>query len=95
MSWIGIWLLVLSAVAIVFELVVAGIWSLRVARRSRELSQRLATETALVQADLARLRLALAEARLLWRPYRRVLRWTRHPLTIALLESYARRKVRV
>ncbi len=89
---IGVWLLVVSAVAIVFEMVLAGLWSLKVARRARELSGRLATERTEVQADLARLRAALEETKVLWRPYRRVLRWARHPLAIALMESYARRR---
>ncbi len=92
---IGIWLLVLSAVAIVVELTIAGWWSWKVARRSRELGARLAEENRLVQSDLARLVLALDDTALLWRPYARILRWYRHPLTIALLESYARRKVQV
>jgi hypothetical protein len=90
---IGIWLLVVSAVAIAVEMVLAGIWSLRVSRRARELSERLATESGQVQADLARLKAALEETKMLWRPYRRVLGWMRHPLAVALMESYARRKV--
>jgi hypothetical protein len=89
---IGVWLLVVSAVAIVFEMALAGIWSLKVIRRARELSERLATESGQVQADLARLKAALEKTKVLWRPYRRVLRWARHPLAIALMESYARRK---
>jgi hypothetical protein len=94
-GWIGVWLLVGSAVAIVLEMALAGIWSLQVTRRARELSERLATESGQVQADLARLKAALEETKVLWRPYRRVLRWARHPLAIALMESYARRKAQV
>jgi hypothetical protein len=92
LSLIGVWLLVVSAVVIAVEMVLAGMWSVRVSKRSRQLSERLATESALVQADLARLQAALEETRVLWRPYRRLLRWTRHPLAIALVESYARRR---
>lgn len=88
---IGVWLLVASVVAIVVEVALAGVWSIKVARRGRELSERLATERTEVQADLARLRAALEETRVLWRPYARLLRWARHPLAIALVESYARR----
>ncbi|MGA7912747.1 MAG: hypothetical protein WCC30_14550 [Candidatus Dormiibacterota bacterium] len=92
LGWVGVWLLVVCVVAIVFEMVLAGLWSVKVARRARELSDRLATGRAEVQADLARLRAALEETEVLWRPYRRVLRWARHPLAIALMESYSRRR---
>lgn len=89
---IGVWLLVVSVVAIVLEMVLAAVWSWEVARRGRELSERLAAERMELQADLARLRAALEETKVLWRPYGRILKWARHPLAIALLESYARRR---
>ena len=89
---IGIWLLGASVVVIVLEMALAAAWGLKVARRTRELSERLATERTELQADMARLRAALEETKVLWRPYRRVLRWARHPLAIALMESYARRR---
>lgn len=92
---IGIWLLAVSAVAIVVEMVLAGVWSAKVARRARELSERLATERAGLQADMARMMAALEETRVLWQPYARLLRWTRHPLVIALMESYARRRAQM
>jgi len=40
-----------------------------------------------------RLKRAIEETKALWRPYRRYLRWVRHPLVIALLGSYRRRMV--
>jgi hypothetical protein len=89
---IGVWLLVVSVVAIVLEMVLAALWSWKVAKRARELSERLAAERMELQADLARLRAALEETKVLWRPYGRILKWARHPLAIALLESYARRR---
>ena len=58
------------------------------------LSQRLQTERAWLESDLEKLRLALEETKRLWRPYRLVLRWLRHPLVIALLGSYRRRLLR-
>ncbi|HUY74032.1 MAG TPA: hypothetical protein VMW11_05935 [Candidatus Dormibacteraeota bacterium] len=82
----------MSVVAIAVEMVLAGLWSMKVARRARELSGRLATERAELQADLVRLKAALEETMVLWRPYGRLLRWARHPLAIALMESYARRR---
>jgi hypothetical protein len=91
-GWIGVWLLVVSAVGIVVEGVLAAVWGAAMAKRARELSERIQTERGLIEADIARLRAALDETRRLWRPYRRALRWVRHPLAIALLESYGRRR---
>ncbi len=89
---IGVWLLVVSAVAIVLEGVLAAVWGASLAKRSVALSERVQSERALIEADLDRLRAAIEETRRLWGPYRRVLRWVRHPLAIALLESYVRRR---
>ena len=89
---IGIWLLVVGVVAIVLEGTLAGLWSLRLARRARALSARLASERAQVRSDVERLQAALSETQVLWQPYRRLLRWLRHPLTIALMQSFVRRR---
>jgi hypothetical protein len=92
LGWIGVWLLVIGAVAIVVEGVLAGLWSVRLANRSRRLAARLTSEQVQLRADVERWRAAIAETQLLWQPYRRILRWLRHPLAIALLQSYARRR---
>jgi hypothetical protein len=94
LSWIGVWVVVAGAVLIVLEMILAGIWTARIVTRSRALSVRLMTEQARLQADVERLRAAAAETQRLWQPYRRALRWLRHPLAIALLESFARRAAR-
>ena len=91
-SLVGEWLLVGSFVVIVIECVLAAAWSLRLARHGQALQARLVEEQGRIQADVERLRLALAETVVLWQPYARLLRWLRHPLTIALLQSYARRR---
>ena len=88
---IGIWLLIASAVVIVFEGVLAGIWALRLSRKARTMSELLAAQQTIIYADLERLRANIAESHELWQPYRRLLRLLRHPLTIALMQSYARR----
>ena len=95
LSWIGVWLLVFGVAAIILEGVVAVIWSLRLARRGRELSKRFMSEQTQLHSDVERLRAALAETEVLWQPYRRLLRWLRHPLAIALMQSYARRRASV
>jgi hypothetical protein len=86
LGWIGVWLLVVGVVAIVIEGTIAMLWTVRVSRRSAALRERLMSEQAELQADLERMQAALEEMRILWQPYRRLLRWLRHPLTIALMQ---------
>lgn len=89
---VGIWLLLVSVVVIAAEGALAAVWSLRLSRKARALNERLAEERGRLQADVDRLRLALAEMEVLAQPYGRLLRWLRHPIAIALLRSYARRR---
>ena len=93
LGWVGVGLLVVAAAAIVVEGVVAALWGAKVAKRSLALKERMETERGLIEADLEKLRLAIEETQRLWRPYRVVLRWLGHPLTIALLGSYRRRRL--
>jgi hypothetical protein len=90
-QWIGIWLLVASVLLIIFEGALAAIWSLRLSRKARAMSQLMASQQAALNADVERLRATIAETHELWRPYRRLLRLLRHPLTIALMQSFVRR----
>ena len=92
LTTIGVWLLVAGAVAIVVEGIIAAVWTVSMAKRARALSEQMEAERGLIEADLARLRAAVEETSRLWTPYRRVLRLLRHPLAIALLQSYARRR---
>ncbi|HEY0830346.1 MAG TPA: hypothetical protein VGE99_04330 [Candidatus Dormibacteraeota bacterium] len=92
LGWIGVWLLVAGAVAILLESVVAVLLGVRVARRARVLSARLTAGQAELRSAVERLNASLAEMQVLWQPYRRLLRWLRHPLTIALMQSFARRR---
>jgi hypothetical protein len=94
LTTIGVWLLVVSAVAIVVEGVLAAIWAASLIKRARALSEAIESQRALIESDLALLRAAVEEAQRLWRPYERILRMVRHPLAIALLESLARRRAR-
>ena len=89
---IGIGLLAIAFVLIVIEGVIAIVWSLRLARKARELSASLAAEQKSLKADVERVRASLAETQELWKPYRRVLRLLRHPLTMALMQSFAARR---
>jgi hypothetical protein len=91
---IGIWLLVAGAVAIILELVLVTVWGLAVARRTLVLTKMAEAEQAAVRGDLERLNQTIEEMKGLWQPYRRILRWVRHPLVLALLGSYRRRWAR-
>ena len=91
LGWVGVALLVASGLAILIEGAMAAVWGVGMARRAATLSQRMQAERGLLEADLQKLRLAMAETRRLWRPYRIGLRWLGHPLTIALWQSYSRR----
>ena len=89
---VGVWLLILATVAIVIECALAAIWSRGIAVASKTLRDRVQTEQVQIRADLERLRAAIAETQVLWEPYARLLRWLRHPLAIALMQSYSRRR---
>lgn len=91
LGWIGVWLLVAAGLAILLELTLMAVWGLAVGKRAQLLAEGLETERGLIESDLQRLRLAVAETERLWQPYRKALRWLRHPLVIALLQSYRRR----
>jgi hypothetical protein len=93
LGWVGIGLLVAAGLAIVVEAVLAAIWGTAVARRAVKVTERLKTERGMLESDLETLRLAMEETERLWRPYRTILRWLGHPLTIALLGSYRRRRL--
>ena len=92
LGWIGVWVLVIGVAAVVGELALMAVWAVRLAGRSRALSERLLDQQAQLRADVERLQASIAETGVLWQPYRRLLRWLRHPIAIALLQSYARRR---
>ncbi len=91
LSTIGLWLLAIGGVAIVIEAVVFAAWSYRLARGGQTVAVLIDTQRSLVQADVARLQETIEETRRLWAPYRRALRWLRHPLVAALMASFWRR----
>lgn len=91
LGWVGVWVFAGSSVVVVIELALAGLWTMRLAKRGRALAVALQQERGLLQADVERLQAAMQETRLLWQPYGRVLRWLRHPLVVALIGHYRRR----
>ena len=92
---IGIYLLIVCAVAIVVEMALGAFWSARIAAHANELNARLLSERANLEAEVERLRMALEETRVLWQPYNRLLWWFRHPIAVALVQSVMRRRAAV
>jgi hypothetical protein len=92
LAWVGVSLLIVCVVAIVVEGAMVAIWTWRLTKRARLLQERLATERIVLKSELDQMQAELAATAVLWMPYRRALRWIRHPLAIALLQSYARRR---
>ncbi len=88
---IGVWLLVAGGIGILVEMVLMAVWGVALGRRMRVLTERIVSERADIQAEMARLARAIEETKRLRRPYRRALQWLRHPLVLALLGSYRRR----
>ena len=88
---IGIYLLIVAAVAIVIESALAAWWSVRIAQRSQALNEKLLSERANLEAGVARLQMTLKEMNVLWQPYGRLVRWVQHPLAIAVIQSFVRR----
>ncbi len=88
---IGIYVLIVAAVAIVIESALAAWWSVRIAQRSQALNEKLLSERANLEAGVARLQMTLEEMKVLWQPYGRLVRWVQHPLAIAVIQSFVRR----
>jgi hypothetical protein len=91
---VGVWLLVAAGLLLVVELVLMAVWGVSMSRRMLALNESVSTQRAEVQADLERLRRAIEETRVLWQPYRQVLRTLNHPIVLAVLASVRRRRSR-
>jgi hypothetical protein len=90
----GIWLLVAGVGLILVELAVLVPRLLRLQRKALALRAALDREGGMRNLEVQRLRAALAQIDFKLRPYRRARRMALHPLTLALLASYRRRRAR-
>ena len=88
---VGMWLLVASAALLLLGLMALLPRALAVRRRARLLQVHVLQAQMEVGARLDELAATRAEMVALLRPWRFILRWMTHPLTRALLHSYARR----
>ncbi|HEX9100133.1 MAG TPA: hypothetical protein VF956_11665 [Candidatus Dormibacteraeota bacterium] len=89
---IGIWLLVAAGLVLIVELVLVAVWGAAMSRRMLALNKSIAGQRAEIQADIERLRRAIEETRVLWEPYRRILRNLNHPIVLAVFASLRRRR---
>jgi hypothetical protein len=93
-GWMGVWLLVAAVALIVVEVAVLAPRFLRLQRKALALRAALEREDGMRNLELQRLRFVLGEIDLKLRPFRRVRRVALHPLTVAVLASYRRRRAR-
>ncbi len=89
---IGLALLVAGAALLVATLLALVPRLLRVRRRALALQTAVAAAEEEALAALARLRAERAETDALLVPWRRLRRWARHPLVVATLDWYRRRR---
>jgi len=94
LAGIGIGMLVLAALLILGAAVAVLPRALRVRRALLETQGLVYTYRLVVDVTAMERRLAALERKQLLRPWRRVRRWVMHPLTIAVVESWARRRRR-
>jgi hypothetical protein len=95
MAEVSRWWLAIAGVGglvIVFELLIAVPLVIRLHSRVAQLSGMVASEAGMAESELVRLELALADSRRLLLPYRRLWKYLRHPLVVALLASVWRRR---
>ncbi len=89
---IGLGLLVAAAALLVASLLALVPRVLRVRRRALALQAAVAAAEGEALVALARLRAGRAETDALLVPWRRLRRWARHPLVVATLDWYRRRR---
>lgn len=92
LAWLGVALLTVCVAMIAVEGFLLGSWTWQLAKRAELLSERLATERVVLKSEQDQLVAELEVMAILWQPYGRALRWARHPLAVALLQSVARRR---
>lgn len=83
---------VAGLLAIVIELALIAPRAIRLLKKGRMLTAMLEENLRLTNHELEILRQSQAETRALLKPYRRVARYLRNPLVVALLASYRRRR---
>jgi hypothetical protein len=91
-AWVGAYLAIGGAALLVVELIVALPMVVRLRRRLRALGRIWSAEQASIESALDEMRASGIERAALLRPYRRVWRLYRHPLSRAYADSRRRRR---
>jgi hypothetical protein len=94
LAWIGIGMLILAVLLALVGVVALLPRALRVRRVLLETQALIYTYRLIADVTAMELRLTALERHQLLRPWRRVRRVVMHPLTIAVVESWARRRRR-
>ena len=89
---IGIAMVVIGLIAILIEVGLIVPRAIRLNRLLSVLIEAIDEARLAIESDLAQISASGRETHLLWKPYRRILRWLSHPLTVALFASYRRRR---
>ena len=92
MTTVGTWLLIGALALVVVEVLLIVPMAVRLRRRLTVLRDLTAGSTAEIRAQLVTLQAGRAELTGRLRPYRRLWRILNHPLAVALLASYQRRR---
>jgi hypothetical protein len=91
-GWIGLGLLCAAALVTLLRAATLVPRAIRVGRRWRRLAVLAVAERQAVASQVESLRTANQDREAMLRATRRRLGWARHPLTLALLQSYRRRR---
>ena len=91
-AWVGAYLAMVGALLILAEVALAVPMVLRARRHLRTFALWQQSELASVERAVEQLRASGAETQLLLRPFRRIWRWYRHPLTRAYAASRRRKR---
>ena len=93
-EWVGGGVALAGLFLIAVEVALIVPRGIRLTKRISQLNLLLAEHLRLSGDELETLQQTRSDMHDLLGPYRRVLRWLRHPITLALLASYRRRLVR-
>jgi len=92
LDWLGLDMVAVGLAAMLVALLLLLPRFLCLTKRLDDLTLLYDEYSRLTRDDLRTLSLALAETHALLRPYRRLQRWLGHPVSLALLASYRRRR---
>lgn len=91
-QWVGAGMAVAGLLLVVIELILIIPRAIRLTNRLKQLNLLFEDSLRLTHHELQSLSETRVETQALLRPYRQIARWLGHPITLALLASYRRRR---